>query len=108
MFGIEDSIVLGTWDLERTFFDYKLSSYDTNFGIPGYIGQQGFPELHYNIVVKRKFENAFILYLLPLFLVAALLFAALMTVSANEGSYPAALVSIPPDLSAAARHYFLW
>jgi hypothetical protein len=35
-------------------------------------------------VVKRKFENAFIVYLLPLFLVAALLFAALLTVSANE------------------------
>ena len=39
--------------------------------------------MHYNFVVKRKFENAFIVYLLPLFLVAALLFAALLTIS-NE------------------------
>jgi len=84
IFGIEENIVLGTWERENTFFDYKLSSYDTNFGIPDYIGQQGFPELHYNFVVKRKFENAFIVHLLPLFLVAALLFAALLTVSAKD------------------------
>jgi len=83
IFGIEEAIVLETWERENTYFDYKLSSYDTDFGIPNYIGQQGFPELHYNFVVKRKFENAFIVYLLPLFLVATLLFAALLTVSAK-------------------------
>jgi len=84
IFGIEENIVLGTWERENTYFDYKLSSYDTNFGISDYIGQQGFPELHYNFVIKRKFENAFIVYLLPLFLVAMLLFAMLLTVSAND------------------------
>ncbi len=84
IFGIEENIVLGAWERENTYFDYKLSSYDTNFGISDYIGQQGFPELHYNFVVKRKFENAFVVYLLPLFLVAALLFAALLTLSADE------------------------
>ena len=81
IFGIEEEIVLETWERENTFFDYKLSSYDTDFGISNYVGQQGFPELHYNFVVKRKFENAFIVYLLPLFLVATLLFAALLTIS---------------------------
>ncbi|VAW89817.1 Methyl-accepting chemotaxis protein [hydrothermal vent metagenome] len=84
IFGIEENIVLGTWVRKNTYFDYKLSSYDTDFGIADYIGQVGFPELHYNFVVKRKFENAFIVYLLPLFLVATLLFSALLTVSAKE------------------------
>lgn len=84
IFGIEKSIVLGTWVRQNTFFDYKLSSYDTNFGIADYIGQENFSELHYNIVLKRKFENAFIIYLLPLFLVATLLFSALLTVSNND------------------------
>lgn len=84
IFGIEDEIVLGTWERKNTYFDYRLSNYDTDFGIPDYVGQTGFPELHYNFVVKRKFENAFIVYLLPLFLVATLLFAALLTVSARE------------------------
>ena len=84
IFGIEEDIVLENWERENTYFDYELSNYDTDFGIPGYIGQHGFPELHYNFVVKRKFENAFIVYLLPLLLVAMLLFAALLTVSAND------------------------
>ena len=84
IFGIENNIVLDTCERENTYFDYSLSSYDNDFGIPDYIGQQGFPELHYNFVVKRKFENAFIVYLLPLFLVATLLFAGLLTVSADD------------------------
>jgi len=84
IFGIEENIVLGTWKRENTYFDYKLSNYDMDFGIPNYIGQEGFPELHYNFVVKRKFENAFTVYLLPLFLVAALLFAALLTVTGKD------------------------
>lgn len=85
IFGIEKNIVLGTWDREDTFFDYKPSSYDTDFGIKNYVGQKDFPELHYNFVIKRKFQNAFIVFLLPLFLVAALLFAALLTVSEKKG-----------------------
>ena len=35
-------------------------------------------------IIKRKFENAFIVYLLPLFLVATLLFAALLTITGKE------------------------
>lgn len=84
IFGIEEDIVLGTWRRENTFFDYNLSSYDTNFGIEGYTGQDGFPEFQYNVVIKREFGNAFVVYLLPLFLVSVLLFAALLTVSEND------------------------
>lgn len=70
VFGIAEDIVLGTWQREDTYFDYQLSSYDTNFGLVGNAKQQRIPELRYNIVMKRKFGNAFIIYLLPLFLVA--------------------------------------
>jgi hypothetical protein len=78
-FGIEKNIVLNNWERGNTYFGYSLSNYDTDFGIPNYVGQQSFPELNYNFVVKRKFQNAFIVYLLPLLLVAMLLFAALLT-----------------------------
>ncbi|WP_460997345.1 ligand-gated ion channel [Simiduia litorea] len=83
-FGIDDSIVLGAWNRENTYFDYKNYSYTTNFGIPDYTGQHNWPELHFNIVIKRKFSNAFTIYLLPLLLVATLLFAALLTVSEDD------------------------
>jgi len=84
VFGIEKEIVLGTWERENTYFDFKTSCYDTNFGINDYIGQDGFPELYYNFIIKRKAGNAFIVYLLPLFLVAALLFSALLTITAKS------------------------
>lgn len=84
LFGIEENIVLGEWNLKNTFFDYIPSSYNTDFGILNYKGQKEFPELHFNIVVKRKVENAFFVHILPIFLVAVLLFAALLTVSYNE------------------------
>lgn len=85
VFGIEELIVLGTWERENTFFDYKTADYDTTFGITEYIGQKGFPELHYNVVIRRKFENAFIVYMIPLFVVTTLLFGAVMTVTRKEG-----------------------
>lgn len=88
-FGIDENIVLGTWERQKTYLDYTTfdkppPSYDTNFGISSYIGRHPFPELRYNFVLKRNFENAFILYLLPLLLVAMLLFAALLTVSDRD------------------------
>ena len=33
VFGIENEIVLGAWERENTFFDFKPTCYDTNFGI---------------------------------------------------------------------------
>lgn len=84
IFGIENDIVLGTWEREDTYFDYYLASYSTNFGIHGYVGRNNFPDLRYNFVIKRHFESAFIVYLLPLFLVSILLFSALLTVSEEQ------------------------
>ncbi len=83
-FGVDDAIVLGGWRLEETFFDYKLSSYDTDFGIRDYVGQSNFPELYFNVVMERDFLNALIINLIPLFVVAALLFSVVMLTTANE------------------------
>ncbi len=80
-FGYERDIVLGAWEIDNTYFDYRPSGYDTNFGVTDYVGQEDFPELRYNFVIKRKFENAFIVHLLPLLVVAALLFGVMLTVS---------------------------
>ena len=85
VFGIDERIVLGTWERENTFFDYKLSDLNSSLGLDRSPMQAGFPELHYNIVVKRKFANAFIVHMVPLFIVATLLFGALMTVTGKEG-----------------------
>ncbi len=83
-FGLDASIVLGGWDLGATYFDYLPSSYHTNFGIENYVGKSEFPELRFNIVLKRRFIDALIVNLVPLFLVAALLFSMVMLATADE------------------------
>ncbi|MDG4649717.1 hypothetical protein P6F26_14830 [Roseibacterium sp. SDUM158017] len=84
IFGIDERIVLGTWERENTYFDYKPSDLVTSLGLARSPAQAGFPELHYNFVVKRKFGNAFIVHMVPLFVVATLIFGALMTVTRQE------------------------
>ena len=83
-FGLDNQIVLGNWSINETFFDYQEVGYDNNFGYGGVIGEQSVPELYFNIVIKRNFLNAFIINLVPLLTVAALLFATMMTVSADQ------------------------
>ena len=84
IFGIDERIVIGTWERKNTYFDYKPSDLDTTLGLPRPAALAGLPELHYNFVVKRKFENAFIVHMVPLFVVATLLFGAVMTVTRRE------------------------
>lgn len=82
-FGVEHDLVLGDWQVDETFFDYKTIHYDTSFGTNFKSQQYEYPELYFNIVMKRKFLNAFIINLVPLLTVATLLFAVLMTVTAE-------------------------
>jgi hypothetical protein len=83
-FGVDHEIVPGGWIIDETYFYYELESYDTNFGIKDYVGQTNFPELHFNIVVTRKFLNAFTIHLVPCLIVALLLFSVLMITTADR------------------------
>jgi len=82
-FGLEESIVLNSWAIENTYFDFATTRYDTNFGIDR-AHQPHHPDLRYNIVLKRKFGQALITYLVPLFLIAALLFTAILIITDNK------------------------
>ncbi|WP_428261498.1 hypothetical protein [Haliangium sp.] len=83
-FGLDHELVPGGWKIEETFFFYRSENYDTDFGIDSYIGQTGFPELHFNVVVSRKFMNAFVINLVPLIVVITLLFSVMMIVTSDE------------------------
>ena len=83
-FGYDEDIVLGAWKIEETFFDYHLPDYDTNFGIIQDTNPKVFPELYFNIVLKRKFMNEFIISLVPLLTVATLLFLIMLSVTTDK------------------------
>ncbi len=82
-FGLDREIVPGGWKINETLFEYKVLSYDTNFGIRDYVGQSDFPELYFTVVVSRGFVGAFVITLVPLMVVAMLLFAVLMMTTAD-------------------------
>ena len=83
-FGYDKNIVLGHWNLLETFYDYQFQDYDTGFGIyeGGYLEKQ--PELYFNVIIKRRFLNSFVVYILPVFIIASLIFATLMMVTKDE------------------------
>ncbi|WP_170790135.1 hypothetical protein [Ruegeria lacuscaerulensis] len=81
IFGIDKRIVMGTWERENTYFDYRLSDLGTTMGLKNIDFQTNLPELHYNFVIKRNFGNAFIVHMIPLIVVTMLLFGAVMTVT---------------------------
>ena len=78
--GIEqEDFVLEGWNVNRSFFSYRRNSYNVNFGIDAYAGQTNFPELYFHIGMERVFIHPFITNVLPLTVVALLLFAILLT-----------------------------
>ncbi|MBF0380031.1 MAG: hypothetical protein HQL69_03380 [Magnetococcales bacterium] len=79
--GLEEDFVLPGWEIEASYFGYRNHSYTTNFGLPSYSGEENFPELHFNILLKRNFLGPFISTLMPVIVVAVILFALLLTIT---------------------------
>ena len=82
--GIETDFVLPGWTLRDSVFAYQRHGYNTNFGIDGYVGQDAFPELYFNVHLKRDFLGPFVLHFLPQFVVGVMLFLILL-MGSKEG-----------------------
>ena len=82
--GLDEDIVPGEWKIDETFFSYHTINYDTDFGFFSDVTKQKYSEFYINIGIRRKFINAFVINLVPLFVVALLLFAQAMTVSGDK------------------------
>lgn len=94
IFGLESDIVKQGFEFQETFFDMPIMKYDTNFGILRDIGQQTSMEFYFNTVIKRELFSAFVIYLLPIFLIWCILFFITMmitpdTKTANNPDLPA-------------------
>ncbi|MGK7917175.1 MAG: cache domain-containing protein [Prochloraceae cyanobacterium] len=79
--GLERNLVLPGWNLERSFFEYQLKNYDTNFGISNYVGQDKFPELEFTVLATRNFLTVFISNFMPILVVSIMMFAIQLIVS---------------------------
>ncbi len=83
-FGIDPEIVLGGYDIIETFFRYQHHEYDSSFGYVGKKTKKNFPELYYNIVIKRNALDALIINVLPLIIVIILCFSSLLSITFDE------------------------
>ncbi len=83
-FGLDKDIVPGEWKIDETFFSYNDMPYDTDFGFFTKVKDLNYKEFFINIGMKRKFINAFVINLVPLFVVALLLFAQMMIVTGSK------------------------
>jgi len=85
--GLSKDICLPGWHIVNSYFGYKLTDYDTAFGLYSYgplgvykeVEKCNQPELYYNITAQRYLINTLIADLLPLAIIALLLFVILLS-----------------------------
>jgi hypothetical protein len=75
--GIEKDFVLTGWKIRNSFFNYRYNRRNSNLGLKSF-HQGEFPELCFNISLKRYFLNPFVAHLIPVFVVILILFFILM------------------------------
>ena len=82
--GLEQDFVLEGWSIESSFFEYKFNNYNSNFGFENTLIKKNYPELYFTVILKRAFLGIFIARLVPLGVIAILLFV-MMPLSREHG-----------------------
>lgn len=82
--GVNSQVVLPESEVEASYFDYTMETYNTNFGLEAFLREQ-IPQLHFSIVLKRKFINAFVSNIIPILIVAMMLYFLVYTSSKKGG-----------------------
>ncbi len=85
--GLSKEVYLPGWFIANSYFGYKITDYDTAFGLYSYgplgiykqIEKCNQPELYYNITAQRFLLNTLVADLLPLAIIAFLLFVILVS-----------------------------
>ena len=83
--GLPDELLLSGWHIRETSFSWRSHKYNSNFGSSDpFVENAGKPEMYFNIVIQREFWGVFVAYMIPLVIVAFLLFAVLMIRTRDE------------------------
>jgi len=73
--------VLNGWRLKKSFFEYQINTYNSNFGLGTEFHKTGIPELYFTIQLERTFIDAFITNLVPQLVALLMLLAMMVTIS---------------------------
>ncbi len=76
--GVMPNLETKGWNIKKSFFSYKIPNRKTNFGINESKSKKR-PQLHFNILLKRKFLPPFISHILRLLVALLTLFIIFLT-----------------------------
>jgi len=72
--GIKKSIYFPQSTMTSTYFSFELIDFQTQFGNEAYKGDDEYPIMEFNIQLKRRFLNAFVTNIIPILVVASMIF----------------------------------
>lgn len=77
--GIVDGLMVRVWQVEGSFFGFEGRSYDAypKVGLGKHWADENFPELHFDILLKRYFMSMFVADIIPILLISVSLFLLL-------------------------------
>jgi hypothetical protein len=79
--GLGKDLTVSGWKVARSYFTLPSADYNTSFGTPWSSADQA-PELSFQVEISREFLTPFISALLPVIVVAGLLYALLLAFEA--------------------------
>ncbi|WP_171037024.1 cache domain-containing protein [Maribacter algarum] len=82
--GLNQNVKVSGNNIMKSYFNYSVESYDTDFGFGSKTLFEEVPVLHYNIDLRRILLNTFVTYLIPIFVVLIMMYILLVACSKTE------------------------
>ena len=82
--GLNQNVKVSGNNIMKSYYNYSVESYDTDFGFGVRTLFQEVPILHYNIDLRRILLNTFVTYLIPIFVVLIMMYILLSACSKTE------------------------
>jgi hypothetical protein len=82
--GLDPNIEMSGNQITRSYFNFTTETYDSDFGYGSKTYLENIPVLHFNVHIKRLLLNAFVTYLIPIFVALSLIYILIMAVTKTE------------------------
>lgn len=76
--GMSKDIELSGNHIVETYFNFTTHTKDAGFGYPSHATFEDVPVLHYNVTLNRKLLNAFVTYLIPIFVTLSMIYILIL------------------------------
>lgn len=104
--GLDKALALPGWRLDQSFFSYVPVDHGTTFGLVTDLLHSRSHELVFTVIAQRQFLDPFIFSVLPIIVVAVLLFGMLMIASKDSAKVEATGFKAASVLSGSAALLF--